>query len=126
MLGVIPDGWKKLGLIHAIPNVWKTQAYLYGWDFEEKSYRETCEMFERMEIAKHVYEGGIPSKITTREYANHVSDYRKHKGGESASPTNTKKILSSKRKKIMQAIRAIGRPVKNMLVAWTRTLYVRV
>ena len=83
-------------------------------------------MFERMEIAKHVYEGGIPSKITTREYANHVSDYRKHKGGESASPNNPKKILSSKRKKIMQAIRAIGRPVKNMLVAWTRTLYVRV
>ena len=48
-------------------------------------------MLERMEVAEHVYEGGTPSKIPTREYANRDGHVRKLKGGESASPTNPEK-----------------------------------
>ena len=39
-------------LIHAVPNGWAKQSYLQGWDFELKTYRETCTMFKRMEVAE--------------------------------------------------------------------------
>ena len=41
--------------IHAVPNGWAKQSYLQGWDFEVKTYRKTCDMFERMEISEQVY-----------------------------------------------------------------------
>ena len=34
------------------------QTYLPGWEFEGGTYKETCEISERMEISEHVYEGG--------------------------------------------------------------------
>ena len=48
-------------------------------------------MFERMEIAEHVYEGQTPSKKIPGAYANRDSHARKIKGGESDSPTNPDK-----------------------------------
>ena len=33
-------------LLHAVPNVWENQYHLQEWDFEEKSYKEACKMFE--------------------------------------------------------------------------------
>ena len=85
-------------LLHAVPNGWTKQAYLQGWEFEGKSYKDTCNFFERMEIAEQVYEGVTPSKTTTREEADCVSHGRRHKGGEAASPTNPKKGRTGKRK----------------------------
>ena len=38
-------------LFHAVPNVRAKQSYLQGWYFEGDSYKETCRMFERREIA---------------------------------------------------------------------------
>ena len=35
-------------LLHAVPNSWAQQSHIQGWDFEERSYKETCDMFERM------------------------------------------------------------------------------
>ena len=32
-------------LLHIVPNSWEKQAYLHGWDFEGKSYKETWNMF---------------------------------------------------------------------------------
>ena len=66
--------------------------------FKLKMYRETCAMFERMEIAEQVYEGKSPSKIIIREDANYDSHVRKRKGRESASPTNPKKVRTGNNK----------------------------
>ena len=38
-------------LLHAVPNLWAKQAYIQVWNFEGRSYKETCNMFKRMEIA---------------------------------------------------------------------------
>ena len=35
-------------LLHAVPNSWAQQSHIQGWDFEERSYKETCDMLERM------------------------------------------------------------------------------
>ena len=44
-------------LLHTVPNEWERQYYFQGWGFETKTYRETCGIFEQMEIAEQVYEG---------------------------------------------------------------------
>ena len=68
-------------------------------------------MFKLIEILEQVYGGGAPSKITARSYSNNASHGRKRNGGEAASPTNPKKGRADKRKKIMQSVWAISRPV---------------
>ena len=45
-------------IIHAVPNSWAWQSYVQGWDLEERSYKETCNMFEGMEISEAIYDGG--------------------------------------------------------------------
>ena len=35
-------------LLRAVPNEWKKQSYLNGCDFEVKTYKETCAMFEQI------------------------------------------------------------------------------
>ena len=42
-------------LLHAVPNGWTKQSYLQGWVFDLKNYRETCAMFERIEVSEQVY-----------------------------------------------------------------------
>ena len=87
-------------LLYDVPNGWAKQNYPQGWDFEGNTYKETCEIFECMEIPEQVYEVGTPSKITThREYANLASHGRKHKGGESTLPTNPEKGRTGNQKK---------------------------
>ena len=56
-------------------------------------------MFERMEIAEQFYEGGTPSKTTTRADPNRASHGKKHKGGEDSSEINLKKGCAGNRKK---------------------------
>ena len=72
-------------LLHAVPNSWVKQAYIQGWYFGGRSYKETCEMFERMEIAEVIYKGGAPSKNIQWAEADRVIYGRKKKGGASAS-----------------------------------------
>ena len=55
-------------------------------------------MFERMETAEQVYEGQTPSKKIPREDANRDNHVRKRKIGEAASPTNSTKGRTGKRK----------------------------
>ena len=86
-------------LLHAIPNVWGKQAYLQGWDFKGGSYKDTCNMFERMDIADQVYEGGTPYKNNHRVEANRAIHERKHKLGRAAFPTNLEKGRTRKRKR---------------------------
>ena len=75
-------------LLHAIPNSWAKQAYIQGWGFEERSYKETCNIFERMEIAEEIYKGGSPTQNTQRAESDRASSGRNKKGGASASPYN--------------------------------------
>ena len=56
-----PEELNKI-LLHAVPNLWVKKAHVKGWDFEGRSYKETCEMFKRMEIAEAIYKGGTPSQ----------------------------------------------------------------
>ena len=57
-------------------------------------------MFEHVEIAKQVYGGGTTSKITKlRKDANHASNVRKHKRGESIFPTSPEKGRAGKHRK---------------------------
>ena len=55
-------------------------------------------MFERMEVAEQVCEGGAPSKTSTRAHANCDGRVSKWKGGEAALPTNPEKGRAGKRK----------------------------
>ena len=41
-------------LLHAVPNGWEKQVYLQGWDFEMKSYKDMCRIFERMEVVEKI------------------------------------------------------------------------
>ena len=64
-------------LLHTVTNAWEKQSCLQGWDFELKTYRETCAMFERMEVSEQVYEEGTPYKtprlrITEQELLLHT------------------------------------------------------
>ena len=52
-------------LLQSLSNEWTKQAYLQGWDLEVIIYKDTCKMFERMEIAEQVYKCGNTSKIPT-------------------------------------------------------------
>ena len=61
-------------LLHNVPNCWETKFYLQGRNFEGKTYKETCEMFDTMEIAGKVYKGVTPSKNTTMADDNHASN----------------------------------------------------
>ena len=54
-----PEGLNKI-LLHTIPNLWVKKAYIQGWDFEGKSYKDTYDMFGRVEIAEEIYKGGAP------------------------------------------------------------------
>ena len=55
-------------------------------------------MLECMEIAEQVYKGGNTSKNTNRTESHRASHNSKSKGGEAASPTNTEKGRTGKRK----------------------------
>ena len=66
----------------------ENQSYLQGQDFKGKTYKETCNMFERMEISEQVYEGGTTSKTTTREDFDRVIHGRRRKGGKSTYTDN--------------------------------------
>ena len=56
-------------------------------------------MFERMEIAEAIYEGGAPSKNSQQAEADRSSFGRKQKGEGSASPSNPEKGRADKRKR---------------------------
>ena len=55
-----PEDLNKI-LLHAVPKGWAKQAYLQGLDFEMKRYKAMYEIFERMEVAEIIYEGGNTS-----------------------------------------------------------------
>ena len=40
---------------HNVQNSGGKQAYIHGWDFEGRSYKDTCNMCEPMEIAEAIY-----------------------------------------------------------------------
>ena len=68
--------------LRVIPNTWSKQAYLQGWYFEGRTYKDTYKIYERIKIAAQVYEGGNTFKNTNRAEANRASNGRKCKGGE--------------------------------------------
>ena len=43
-------------LLQAVPNGWENKYYIQGWYFKGKTYKETCDIFEVMEISEQVYE----------------------------------------------------------------------
>ena len=45
-------------LLRAILNAWAEQSYLQVWGFEGSTYKDTCEISERIEISEKVYKGG--------------------------------------------------------------------
>ena len=67
-------------ILHAVPISWPRQAYIQVLDFEGRSYKETCNTFERMEIAEAIYEGGSPYRNTQQAEADRASYGREKKG----------------------------------------------
>ena len=53
-------------LLHAIHNGWAKKSYLQRWDLEGKTYKETCKMFDQIEIAEQFYKGLTPYKTAIR------------------------------------------------------------
>ena len=94
---MLPEYLNKI-ILHAVPNVWEKQAYLQGWEFETKSYKDTYELFEIMEVTEKIYKYGNTPKNPPRADSNRASHGRKQKGGEAASPTNSETGRAGKRK----------------------------
>ena len=46
-------------LSNNIPKIWSKQAYVQGFDGETIYFKNDVNMFERMEIAKSIYEGVV-------------------------------------------------------------------
>ena len=69
-----PEELNKI-IIHFVPNAWAEQAYLQGWGFKERTYKNTCEFFECMEILEQVYKGDNNFKNTKREESDHDNYY---------------------------------------------------
>ena len=86
-------------LLHVFPNSWAKQAYIQGWGFEVKFYKDTCEMFKRMDIAETIYEWRAPSKNTQQEESDCASSVKKKKGGASTSPSNSEQGCAGKSKR---------------------------
>ena len=42
---VVPEELNEI-LLQSIPNGWAKQSYLQGWNFEGRTYKETCKIFE--------------------------------------------------------------------------------
>ena len=112
--------------LNAVLNGWAIFAYLQGWDFEMKSYKATCNMFELIEVREKVYKGGTPSKIPIRVDVNRASNGRKLKRGEAALPTNPEKGRAGKRRTKKSGHPSNPLTLEKMLVVWPWTLYRRV
>ena len=56
-----PEELNKI-LLHAVPNSWVKQACIQGWGFGGRSYKDTWDMLDCMEIAESIYEGGESSQ----------------------------------------------------------------
>ena len=56
-------------LFHTVPNDWAKQSYLQVWDFEGKTFKKKCEIFECMKMLEQFYKGGTNYKII-----NHRAD----------------------------------------------------
>ena len=74
-------------ILHAVPNSWAKKAYIQGWYFERRSYKETCDMFKRMEIVEAINKGVAPSKSNQWVEADRASFCRKQKGVGAALPS---------------------------------------
>ena len=86
-------------LLHDFPTSLGKQAYIWWWDFEGRSYKDTCKMFKRMETSEAIYEGGAPPKNTQQEQSDRSRYGRKKKLGSSASPSNPEQVRSGKRRR---------------------------
>ena len=87
-------------ILHTVLNRWKKQSYIYVWDFEGGSYKDACDISERMDVAQQFCEGVTPNKIANRRsYSNRASHGRKINRVKSGLPTNSKKNFAGKSKK---------------------------
>ena len=68
-------------LLHIILNGWANKSHLQVRDFRGKTYKDTCDIFDLMEIANQVYKILTPSKNTTTADADRASHGIKLKGG---------------------------------------------
>ena len=96
-------------LLQNVSNSWAGQSYIQEWYFKGRSYKETCNMFERMKIAEAIYKGVAPSKNTQRVEADRTSSGRNKNGGSSASPSKPEQGRAGKRK-IINAGHPIDEP----------------
>ena len=104
-----PEELNKI-LLHAVPNVWTKQAYLQGWDFEMKSYKATCELFERMEIAEKSTKVEKIVKLQLRQIPTVPVMVEKERDENPPSLPTPRRVALENERKETQAIRAIGRP----------------
>ena len=73
-------------------------AYPQGWSFESKTYEETWNMFEIMEVSKQVYKVEAHYKIFNRAYTNRAGRIKNKKGVEATSTSNPENFRSGKLK----------------------------
>ena len=81
--------------LRSIPNGGYNKVYLQGLYLYAETYQATIDICERCEIAKIFFKGslGKPSKNIDVN-SNHMDTRINNKGGESASPSNPKKVRS--------------------------------
>ena len=83
-------------LLQAVLKLWARRAYLQVWDLNGKTYNDTRDMFELMEITEEIYKRGAPSKNNQQSEADHASFGRNKKGRGSALTSNPKKDRTGK------------------------------
>ena len=87
-------------LLCAVLNGWAKKYYLQGWFFKIKTYKDTCDMFERMEFSEQVCERVEPFKTLNWSDVNFNGHSRYKNVGEAVFPSNPDKGCAVKRKKI--------------------------
>ena len=86
-------------LRRVIPNSCARQACIKEWYFEGRYYKDTCEVFENIEIAESIYKVGAPYQNTQQAESDRASIGKGKKEGASTSPSNPEKGRAGKHKR---------------------------
>ena len=51
-----------------MPNGWRNQTYVQGFDYEPINFKTSINMFEHMEISETIYEGVLEPFLFKKKY----------------------------------------------------------
>ena len=55
-------------ILNSMPNGWRNQTYVRGFDYEFINFKTSKNMFEHMEISETIYEGVLEPFLFKKKY----------------------------------------------------------